>query len=103
MPSRIQLRVQRDVQFLGKLLGVKRAASKVAAAYLQSRDFAQAIVGLENDFLRRLFLLDVDLAESDASFSQESLCVAAIRAPTRRVHSDGFHCVAINLDERTRA
>src|SRR5215469_10834276 len=80
------LGIQRDLEFLGKLFGVERAAGEIAPVYFQGWDFSQAIICFEDDFFRSLVFFDVYFAVSDPSFPQESLRVAAIRAPGGRVN-----------------
>src|SRR5882672_377237 len=84
-------RIQRNVEFNGKLLGIERAASKVAATYIECRNYAPAVVHFDHDRFRRLVFFNVDFAKAHTALFQERLRAPAIRAPRGGVHRDGFH------------
>jgi hypothetical protein len=85
------LLVEGNVQFGGKLEGIKGAAGKEAIADFDRGDFPAAFVYLEHEILGIDILVDIHFDEVHSAILQEFLGVAAIHAPTRAVHCDFFH------------
>ena len=51
--------IQRDIQFIGKLLCVERAAGEIAFAHLHCGDFPLAAIGAKDDLLAFFILLNI--------------------------------------------
>src|SRR6266404_4846749 len=88
-------RIEGNVEFGGKLLRIERAAGKIAATNIERRNYAPAVIRLEDNFFRRFVFLDVHFAEAHAAFFQESFRTPAIRTPVGGVHGDRFHTVVL--------
>ena len=86
-----ELAIQRNVEFGSKLAGVERAAGEVAAADLNSRNFALTVVHADDEVFGVGIIFDVHFAEFDTAISQERLCAVAIGTPDGAVDGDWFH------------
>jgi hypothetical protein len=85
------LRIQRNVQFLGELLRIERAAREVPPANFDRRYFAAAVVHAEHQVLSLRFLVHIDFFKRDAAFTKELFRPSAVRAPRSCVKADAFH------------
>src|SRR4029077_5927256 len=83
--------VQGNIQFGGKQVGIKRAASKKTVANLDRGHFPAAFIYLEHEVLGIDILVDIYFDEIHSAIHQKFLGAAAIDAPTRAVHCDFFH------------
>jgi len=83
--------IERNVQFLSKLMCAERTTSKVALANFQSRHLALAMICAEDDFFGFRILFDIHFVKCDGAFLEESFRAAAIGAPARAIDCDGFH------------
>src|SRR5206468_5546105 len=97
---RAELGIQGNLEFLSKLLRIKRTASKIAPTNLQRWNCAFAVVGSDNDLFSRRIFFNVHFAKRDAPRFQEGFCAPTVRAPSGAVHGYLFHCLPsfISLD-----
>src|SRR5271168_5642431 len=84
-------RIQRNLQFFGKLVGIKRAASEIAAIHSDRRNLAAPAVHAQNKFLGFGILIHVDFTKRNPAFPQELFRSPAIAAPARTVDRDLRH------------
>jgi hypothetical protein len=83
--------VQGNIQFGGKLVRVKRAASKKAVTNLDRGHFSAAFIYLKNEILGIGLLVDIHFDEVHIAIPQEFPRAVAIHAPTCAIHCDFFH------------
>ena len=67
------LRIQRNLEFRGKLLGIKRAASEITPVHFESRHFAAALIHAQNQFLGIRVFIHVDLFKRNAALAKNCL------------------------------
>jgi hypothetical protein len=77
----LDLFVQRDFQLFGEFVGVEWAQGEVTALDADHRDFALAVIDLQDDGFGGGVVINVDFAVSNAAVTQEMFSPAAIAAP----------------------
>src|ERR1700684_646317 len=85
------LRIQRDLQFVGKLIGIKRAAREIAPVELERGHLAKTVVHAQAKLFRTRRLINIHFAKCDAALAQKILRAATIATPLRAINRKFSH------------
>jgi hypothetical protein len=85
--------IERDIEFVGELLSIERAAREIAVSNLQRGHPTAAVIRAQNNVFSFRVLLDVDFVKFDAALFEKGLGAAAVRAPACAVDCDLFHAM----------
>jgi hypothetical protein len=83
--------IQGNIQFRGKLAGIKRAASEKAVADFDRGHFSAAFIYLQDEIFSVDIFVDIHFDEVHFAIPQKLLGAATIHAPTCAIHCDFFH------------
>ena len=87
----VAVRIERNLELLGKLFGIEWAAREITAVDFDGRHLAAAFIHAKDQFLGVDVFVHVDFFVSNAALVQELFRPPAIGAPARCVEANRFH------------